>query len=78
MTGLGYQDGVPMVSALMCMPTHWTGPMVSRDIRLSSSHDFTKLLQCIVSQPWENLKLVPKLIVDLTNEWNPKVIIYSL
>ena len=38
-----------MVSALVCMVTHWIGPMVSHDIRISSSLDFTKLLYCIVS-----------------------------
>ena len=34
-----------MLSTLMCMVTHYTGPMV----RLSDSHDFTELLHCIVS-----------------------------
>ena len=51
MAGLGYQDGFPMVCALVCMVTHWTGPMVRHDLRLSSSHDFTKLLYCVISQP---------------------------
>ena len=32
MTYLGYQNDFPMVSALMCMVTHWTGPMMNRDI----------------------------------------------
>ena len=50
MVGLGYQDGFPMVSALVCMVTHWTRLMVSHDLRLSSSHDFTKLLYYVVSQ----------------------------
>ena len=50
MTGLGYQDEFPMVSALVCMVTHWTGPAVSHELRLSSSHDLTKLLHCVVSQ----------------------------
>ena len=44
MVGLGHQDGVPMVSALMCTVINWTGPMMSHDIRLLGSHDFTKLL----------------------------------
>ena len=61
MDGLGYQDGFPMVSALVCMVIHWTGPMVSHDLRLSSSHDLTKLLHCVVSQPWENIDFVLKL-----------------
>ena len=51
MDGLGYQDGFPMVSALVCMVIHWIGPMVSHDLRLSSSHDLTKLLHYVVSQP---------------------------
>ena len=51
MTGLGYQDGFPMVSALMSMVTHWTRPTVSHDLRLSSSHDLTKLLHCEFSLP---------------------------
>ena len=48
MTGLGYRDGFPMMSALVRMVTHWTGPTVSQDLRLSSSHDLTKLLHCVV------------------------------
>ena len=48
--GLDHQDGFPMISALICMVTHWTGPKVSHDKRLSSSYDFTKLLNCVVSQ----------------------------
>ena len=31
MVGLGYRDGFPMVIALVCMVTHWTGPTVSHD-----------------------------------------------
>ena len=49
MVGLGYWDGFPMMSTLVCMNAHWTGPMVSYDLRLSSSHDFTKLLHYVVS-----------------------------
>ena len=41
MASLGYRDGFPIVSALVCMVTHWT--------RLMVSHDFTKLLHCVVS-----------------------------
>ena len=51
MASLGYRDGFPMLSALVCMVTHWTGPMVSHDLRLSSIHDLTKLLHCVISQP---------------------------
>ena len=51
MVGFGYRDGFPMVSALVCMVTHWTKPIVSHDFRLSSSHDLTKLLHCVASQP---------------------------
>ena len=34
MVGIGYWDEFPMVSTLVCMVTHWTGPMVSHDLRL--------------------------------------------
>ena len=47
--GLYHQDRVLMVSTLVYMVTHWIEPTVSHGIRLSSSHDFTKLLCCIVS-----------------------------
>ena len=49
MVGLGYQDGFPMMSVLVCMVTHWTRPMLSHDLRLSSSHDLTKLFHCVIS-----------------------------
>ena len=78
MASLGYQDGFPMVSALVCMVTQWIGPIVSQDLRLSSSHDLIKLLHCAVSQPWENIKLVLKLAMTLTYKWDRKLIIYSL
>ena len=39
--------------------------MMSHDIRLSSSHNFTKLLYYIASQPWENTELVIKLAMTL-------------
>ena len=60
MVGLGYWDEFPMVSTLVCMVAHWTRPM-SYDLRLSSSHESTKLLHCVVSQPWENIELMLKL-----------------
>ena len=50
MIGLSYQNGFLMVSTLVCMVTHWIEPMMSHDMRLSSSHDFTKLFHCITSQ----------------------------
>ena len=78
MVSLSYWDGFPMVSTLVCMVAHWVGPMVSYDLRLSSSHDSTKLLHCIVSQPWENIKLVLKLAVTLTYKWDHKLIIKFL
>ena len=78
MIGLGYRDGFPMVSSLVCLVTHWTRPMVSHDLRLSSSHDLTKLLHCVISQPWENIEFMLKLAVALTYEWDHKLIIYSL
>ena len=51
MVGLDYRDEFPMVSALVCMVIRWTRLMVSHNLRLSSSHDLTKLLHCVVSQP---------------------------
>ena len=51
MISLRHQDGFFMVSVLVCMITHWIGPTVSHDIRLSSCHGFTKLLHRVVSQP---------------------------
>ena len=78
MTGLDYWDGFPMVSALVYMVAHWIRPILSYDLRLSSSHDSTKLLHCIVSQPWENIKLVLKLAMTLTYGWDHKLFIYSL
>ena len=32
MTNLDHQDGVPMVSALVCVVTYWIRPMMSRSI----------------------------------------------
>ena len=78
MVGFGYQDEFRMVIVLVCMVTHWIGPTVSHDLRLSSSHDLTKLLHCVVSQPWENIELVLKLAMTLTYRWDCKLIIYSL
>ena len=66
MVGLGYWVRFPMVSALECMVAHWIGPVVSYDLRLSSSHDPTRLLHYIVSQSWENIELMLKLVVALT------------
>ena len=78
MDGLGYWDGFPMVSALMCVVILWIGPTVSHDLRLSSSHDLPKLLCCVVFQPWGNIEFVLKLVVALTYQWYHKLIIYSL
>ena len=33
-----------MVSVLVCMVTHWIGPIGSHDIRLLDSHNFSKLI----------------------------------
>ena len=49
MIGLGYRDGFPMVSALVCMVTHWIGPMVSHDLRLSSSQPHQGASLCCLS-----------------------------
>ena len=47
MISLDHRDEFPMMSALVCMVTHWIGPMVNYDIRLLGTHNFTKLC-CIV------------------------------
>ena len=78
MVGLGYWDGFPMVSTLVCMVTNWPKPTVSHDLRLSSSHDLTELHHCVVSQPLENIEFVLKLAMTLTYGWDRKLIIYSL
>ena len=54
-----------MVSAQVCMVAHWIRLVMSYDLRLSSSHDSTNLLHCIVSQPRENIEFVLKLVVTL-------------
>ena len=78
LVGLGHRDGDPMVNALIFMVRHRIGSMVNHDIRLSSSHDFIKLIYFIVSQLWENIEFVQKLTMTLTNGWNRNMIIYSL
>ena len=70
MTGLDYWNEFPMVSALVYIVIHWIVPMVS--------HDFIKLLHCVISQSWENIELVLKLAVTLTYGWDCKLVIYSL
>ena len=37
---LSHQDGVPMVSTLMCIVTHYTRLMVNHDVKLLGCHDF--------------------------------------
>ena len=76
--GLSYWDQFPMVSALVCMVTHWIEPIVNHDLRLSSSRYFIKLLHCVISQHWENIELVLKIAVILTYGWDHKQIIYSV
>ena len=66
MIGLSYQDEFYVVSILVYMVTYWTRPTVSHDLKLSSSHDLTKLLHFVVSQPWENIEFMLKLAVTLT------------
>ena len=51
------RNGFPMVSALVCMVTHWIGPKMSHDLRLLSSNDLTKVLHYVVSQPQRVLSL---------------------
>ena len=52
--------------------------MVSHNIKLLGSRDFTKLLYYVVSQPWETIELVPKFTMVLIYGWDPKMIMYSL
>ena len=75
---LGYQDEFSIMSALVCMVTHWTRSIVSHDLRLSSGYCLTKLLHYVVYQPWENIEFVLKLAMVLTYGWDHKLIIYSL
>ena len=70
MIGLDYQDEFLIVNTLVCMVTHWTWSTMSHDLRLSSSHDLTKLLHCVISQPWENIKFMLKLAMTLTYRWD--------
>ena len=51
MTSLSHWDEIPMVGVLVRIVMYGTKPMVSHDIRLSSSHKFINLIYCIVSQP---------------------------
>ena len=76
MTSLGRQDGVPMVSALVCTVTHWIRPIVSHDVRLSESHNFTNYV--VLPLNLEHIELVSKSIVALTYRYDPKAIIHSL
>ena len=78
MAGFGNQDGFPMVSALLCIVTHWIGTTVIHDLRLSSSHDLTKLLYCAIFQAWGNIEVVLKLAMTLTCGWDHKLIIFSV
>ena len=41
MTYLSHEDVVPMVSALVCMTTHWIRPMINHGIKLSDFQDST-------------------------------------
>ena len=70
MVSLGHRDKFPIVGALVCMVTHWTRSTVSHDLRLSNSHDFTKLLHYVISQYWENIEIVLKLVAALTYKWD--------
>ena len=59
MASVGHRNEFPMASTLVYIVI---GPTVSHDLRLSSSHDFIKLLHYVVSQPWENIEFVSKLV----------------
>ena len=51
MVGLGHQDRFLIVSALVCIVTHWTKLTMSHDLGLLSSYDLTKLLHYVVFEP---------------------------
>lgn len=68
MDGFSHQAEFFMVDVLVYMVIHWTKPKASHNVKLSNNHDFTKLFHCIVSQHWENIEFVPKLLITLTYE----------
>ena len=78
MNSFGHRDGFSIMRVLVCMVTYWIRPTGSYDIRLSSSYEFTKLLHCVVSQPWNNTEFLLKLAIILMYQWDYKLIIYSL
>ena len=45
--------------------------------KLLGSYDFIKLLYCINSQSWYNIKLLFMSLITLIYGWDPKVVIYS-
>ena len=51
--------------------------MVSYDLRLSSSHDFIKQLNCVIFKYLENIDFVLKLLITLIYDWDDKLLIYS-
>ena len=64
MIGFSHWDEFLIVSALLCTVIHWIGLMVSDDIRLLNSHDFTKLLYCMVFQLWKKYWVYAKVCSD--------------
>ena len=50
---MGHRDGVPMVTTLVCMVTHWISLMVSCDIGyrvvMISPNHYTLILEMILS-----------------------------
>ena len=50
MTGLGHHDEFPIMSTLVCIVTYQIESIMSHNVKLSSSHDFTKMFHYIVPQ----------------------------
>ena len=78
MTYLDRWDKFSIVSALVCIVTHWARSTVNQDIRLSDCHDspnyyvvWTLNFERILNLWWNQH-------ITLTYGWNPKVVIYFL
>lgn len=60
-----------LIRGMCCFGYQDGGPMLSA----LASHDLTKLLYCMSFQSWDNIELVLRFLVNLTYEWNLKVVI---
>ena len=76
MTYLSHWDGVPMVSALVCMVTLWTWPMMNHEIRLSDCHDSPSYNVARALNLERILSLCENWQEALANGWDLNVVIY--